>query len=132
MTDQGNQQPVIWSNQYTKSKLESVSDQQRPLYALHCAVWSVYLFMRLFECGIKTNRSISFTFINCELQWVSDTTKFEWLVNQHRDSYSSYIGHHDLLNFFAITENETKARMKFQLMEKMLQPCGPPPEKPED
>jgi len=62
----------------------------------------------------------------------ADTTKFEWLVNQHRDSYSSYIGHHDLLNFFSITENESKARMKFQLMEKMLQPCGPPLEKPED
>ncbi|OAD58319.1 Cytoplasmic tRNA 2-thiolation protein 1 [Eufriesea mexicana] len=62
----------------------------------------------------------------------ADTTKFEWLVNQHRDSCSSYMGHYDLLNFFAIAENEAKARVRFNLMEKMLQPCGPPPEKPED
>ncbi|GFG36741.1 hypothetical protein Cfor_00887 [Coptotermes formosanus] len=62
----------------------------------------------------------------------ADTTKFEWLVNQHRDSFASYMGHFDLLNFFAISENEAKARVRFNLMEKMLQPCGPPPEKPED
>nr|CAD7416928.1 unnamed protein product [Timema poppensis] len=62
----------------------------------------------------------------------ADTTKFEWLVNQHRDSYASYMGHFDLLNFFAISENEAKARVRFNLMERMLQPCGPPPEKPED
>lgn len=62
----------------------------------------------------------------------ADTTKFEWLVNQHRDSCSSYLGHPDLLNYFAISENETKARVRFNLMEKMLQPCGPPPDKPVD
>lgn len=62
----------------------------------------------------------------------ADTTKFEWLVNQHRDSFASYLGHHDLLSFFALAENESKARIRFNLMEKMLQPCGPPPEKPED
>ncbi|CAG9764753.1 unnamed protein product [Ceutorhynchus assimilis] len=62
----------------------------------------------------------------------ADTTKFEWLLNQHRDSYSSYLGHPDLLSYFAIAENEAKARVRFNLMEKMLQPCGPPPDKPED
>ena len=62
----------------------------------------------------------------------ADTTKFEWMVNQHRDSFASYLGHHDLLSFFALAENESKARIRFNLMEKMLQPCGPPPEKPED
>ncbi|XP_023012495.1 splicing factor 3b subunit 5 [Leptinotarsa decemlineata] len=62
----------------------------------------------------------------------SDTTKYEWLVNQHRDSFSSYLGHPDLINFIGICENESKARVKFNLMEKMLQPCGPPPDKPED
>lgn len=36
----------------------------------------------------------------------ADTTKWEWLVNQHRDSYCSYMGHFDLLNYFAIAENE--------------------------
>ncbi|CAH1365163.1 hypothetical protein MTP99_001455 [Tenebrio molitor] len=62
----------------------------------------------------------------------SEITKYEWLVNQHRDSYSSYLGHSDLLNYFAICENEAKARVRFNLMEKMLQPCGPPPDKPDD
>lgn len=62
----------------------------------------------------------------------ADTNKFEWLVNQHRDSCSSYMGHFDVLNFFSVVENESKARIRFNLMEKMLQPCGPPLEKPED
>uniref|UniRef100_A0A9J7Y731 Splicing factor 3B subunit 5 n=1 Tax=Cyprinus carpio carpio TaxID=630221 RepID=A0A9J7Y731_CYPCA len=62
----------------------------------------------------------------------ADTSKWEWLVNQHRDSYCSYMGHFDLLNYFAVAENESKARVRFNLMEKMLQPCGPPADKPED
>jgi len=62
----------------------------------------------------------------------SDTNKWEWLTNQHRDSYASYMGHFDVLNFFAIAENESKARIRFNLMERMLQPCGPPPERPDD
>lgn len=62
----------------------------------------------------------------------ADTTKYEWLTNQHRDSLASYLGHNDLLGYFAISENETKARVRFNLMERMLQPCGPPPEKPEE
>ena len=104
----------------------------------------------------------------------SDTTKFEWLVNQHRyvshsysyflifssyslispsyyllifryllmksrlftrlffrDSFASYIGHYGLMDYFGLVENESKARVTFNLLEKMLQPCGPPPEKPE-
>lgn len=62
----------------------------------------------------------------------ADTTKYEWLQNQHRDSLASYLGHSDLLAFYAIAENETLARVRFNLMEKMLQPCGPPPEKAEE
>jgi splicing factor 3B subunit 5 len=37
-----------------------------------------------------------------------------------------------MLNYFALAENEAKARVRFNLMERMLQPCGPPPERPED
>ena len=59
----------------------------------------------------------------------ADTTKFEWLANQHRDSCAAYMGHFDLVNYFSIAENESKARIKFNLLEKMIQPCGPPPEK---
>ncbi len=46
-----------------------------------------------------------------------------------RDTYASLMGHYDLTNYLAIGENESKARIKFNLLEKMLQPCGPPPEK---
>ena len=62
----------------------------------------------------------------------ADTSKYEWLVNQHRDSCASYLGHPDLTSLFAIVENETKSRIRFNLMEKMLQPCGPPPDKIEE
>ena len=36
-------------------------------------------------------------------------------MNQHRDSIASYIGHNNMLEFFAIAENECKARVKFNL-----------------
>merc|ERR1712055_1245562 len=62
----------------------------------------------------------------------ADTTKFDWLTNQARDSCASHIGHFDMINYFALAENESKARMKFNLVEKMLQPCGPPPEKKQE
>lgn len=41
----------------------------------------------------------------------------EWVVNQHRDSLASYIGHHNLMEFFAIAENESKARVKFNFLQ---------------
>ena len=62
----------------------------------------------------------------------ADIDKWEWMTNQHRDSLASYIGHDDLLGYIAIAENESKARMKFNFLKKMIQPCGPPPTKPED
>jgi splicing factor 3B subunit 5 len=57
----------------------------------------------------------------------ADLTKFEWAVNQHRDSYASYIGHYPILSYFAISENEPIARVRYNFLEKMIQPCGPPP-----
>merc|ERR1719494_1365011 len=33
------------------------------------------------------------------------------------------------MDFFAIAENETRGRMKFNLLKKMLQPVGKPPER---
>ena len=58
-----------------------------------------------------------------------DTTRWEWLTNQHRDTYASIMGRPDMVNLIAITENECKARVRFNLMQKMFQPCGPPPKK---
>lgn len=61
-----------------------------------------------------------------------DTTKWEWMTNQHRDTFASYIGHYDLLNYLSIAENECKARLKFNYLKKMVQPCGIPPFKPDE
>ncbi|KAF9915632.1 hypothetical protein BX616_005695 [Lobosporangium transversale] len=58
-----------------------------------------------------------------------DTSKYEWGVNQARDSYASYVGHYPMISYFAVAENESIARIKFNITEKMLQPCGPPPER---
>ena len=44
----------------------------------------------------------------------ADTTKFEWMTNQHRDTNASHMGHFDMVNFFALAENESKARVKFK------------------
>ena len=46
----------------------------------------------------------------------------EWLVNQHRDSAASYIGHYNLLDYFALVENESRARTKFNLLEVIILP----------
>merc|ERR1712235_83791 len=47
----------------------------------------------------------------------ADTTKWEWMVNAHRDSYASYIGHPDVLSHIAIAENECRARVQFNVEE---------------
>ena len=54
------------------------------------------------------------------------------VVLQARDTCASHIGHFDMINYFALAENESKARLKFNLVEKMLQPCGPPPERKQE
>ncbi len=43
----------------------------------------------------------------------ADLGRFEWAVNVHRDSYASYIGHHPLVSYFAIAENESVGRKKY-------------------
>jgi splicing factor 3B subunit 5 len=62
----------------------------------------------------------------------ADTSKFEWNLNIHRDSYASYIGHHSLLSYFAIAENVACGRYKYELLQKMYQPCGVPPPTDDD
>ena len=34
-----------------------------------------------------------------------------------------------MLSYFSLAENESRARVKFNFMERMIQPCGPPPER---
>lgn len=61
-----------------------------------------------------------------------DTLPHEFLVNQHRDTLCTYLGRHDMLSYFALAEGESRARVRFNLQRKLVQPCGPPPEKSND
>ena len=62
----------------------------------------------------------------------SDMTKFEWATNQHRDTFASHLGHYDLLSYFAVAQNDSVGRVRYELLEKFLQPCGRPPQKEDD
>lgn len=68
----------------------------------------------------------------CMLTGHADITKFEWLLNMHRDSYASYIGHHNMLSYFSVAQNESIGRVKYEFMQKMLLPCGLPPAEKDD
>jgi hypothetical protein len=56
----------------------------------------------------------------------------EWLTNQHRDTYATHLGHHDQLAYIAVAQNDAVGRVRYQMLEKMLQPCGPPPAAKDD
>ena len=47
----------------------------------------------------------------------SDMNKFEWISNQHRDTIASNIGHSDMLSFFAVAQNDSIGRVRYQLLE---------------
>jgi splicing factor 3B subunit 5 len=57
----------------------------------------------------------------------ADMTKHEFMVNQHRDTYASHVGHYDQLSYMAVATNESIGRQKLEFLTKMIQPCGPPP-----
>jgi splicing factor 3B subunit 5 len=50
----------------------------------------------------------------------SDMTKFEWAVNQHRETLSSYVAHYDVLSYFAVMQNESTGRIRYQMLEVSL------------
>jgi len=55
----------------------------------------------------------------------ADMSKYEWMTNQHRDTYASHLAHYDQLSYMAVAENQSIGRMRLQLFDKMIQPCGP-------
>mmetsp|Transcript_42460 Transcript_42460/g.165770 ORF Transcript_42460/g.165770 Transcript_42460/m.165770 type:complete len:92 (+) Transcript_42460:283-558(+) len=61
-----------------------------------------------------------------------DTTKYEWVTNQQRDSISSYVGHPQMVEYFAIAEGHSVSRVRMNLLDKMYRPCGEPPKVVED
>ncbi|KAI1638005.1 splicing factor 3B subunit 5/RDS3 complex subunit 10 [Biscogniauxia mediterranea] len=56
-----------------------------------------------------------------------DTTSWEWRTNISRDTYSSIVGHPPHLAYISLAQNEPAAKVRAQLIRKMVQPCGPPP-----
>jgi len=56
----------------------------------------------------------------------ADMTKFEWLTNQHRDTLASHVGHYDQLSYYSVAQNESIARVRYNMIEKIYQPCSPP------
>lgn len=49
-------------------------------------------------------------------------------MNIQRDSYASYFGHHTTLQYFAVAENESIGRVKYNFMQVSTgSPTGPPP-----
>ncbi|KAJ0775592.1 putative splicing factor 3B subunit 5/RDS3 complex subunit 10 [Helianthus annuus] len=47
----------------------------------------------------------------------ADMSRFEWAVNIQRDSYASYVGHYPMLAYFAIAENESIGRERYNFMQ---------------
>lgn len=45
------------------------------------------------------------------------------MTHQHRDTYSSIVGHPPLLNYMAIADGEATGRVKFELTEVTRPPC---------
>lgn len=58
-----------------------------------------------------------------------DTAPHELMVNQHRDTYCTYLSRKDIYSYFAAAEGESGIRTKINYKTKLKQPCGPPPEK---
>jgi len=57
----------------------------------------------------------------------AEITKFEWLQNQHRDSLASYYGHAHMVQTMAVAQNQSIGRVRYELIQRMLQPVGKSP-----
>jgi len=57
----------------------------------------------------------------------ADTTRYEWTSNMARDSLSSYVGHPPLLQYMSIGLGQPREKTRIQMLERMIQPVGPPP-----
>jgi len=42
------------------------------------------------------------------------------------------VGHHNMLNYVALCENESVGRTKYRMIQNMFLPCGNPPVRSED
>ena len=47
----------------------------------------------------------------------ADTNRFEWAVNIHRDSLAAYVGRPTMMQYFAVAENESIGRVRYNMMQ---------------
>ena len=51
----------------------------------------------------------------------SNSHNFLLLLNfRHRDTLASHIGHYDMLSFFAVAQNDSIGRVRYQLLEVVI------------
>lgn len=56
-----------------------------------------------------------------------NTTRFEWACNVKRDTSASVVANHSMASYQAIGMNQSIGRVKYQMKEDMLMPCGVAP-----
>jgi splicing factor 3B subunit 5 len=54
----------------------------------------------------------------------ADTTKREWFLHQQRDSYCSYLGHTPMLDYLSCVQNQSRGRIRFDLLSKIASPIN--------
>ena len=59
----------------------------------------------------------------------ADHTKYEWVTSQHMDTLASHVGHPDVVEYIGVAMGDSTERVRSELIEKMICPCGPPPKK---
>lgn len=61
-----------------------------------------------------------------------DTSKHEWRENQCRDTLSTIVMLPGLLSYHSMALNQCETVTRVNIIEKMVEPCGPQPESPSD
>ena len=56
-----------------------------------------------------------------------DTDKWEFQTTVARDTLASNVGHYSRLQYMAVAMNQSVQKTRLQMIERMVQPCGPPP-----
>mmetsp|Transcript_7331 Transcript_7331/g.14996 ORF Transcript_7331/g.14996 Transcript_7331/m.14996 type:complete len:104 (+) Transcript_7331:226-537(+) len=53
-----------------------------------------------------------------------DISRREWMANMNRDSLACYLGHADMVTFFAVAEGSSVVRARFSLVESVARPVA--------
>lgn len=56
-----------------------------------------------------------------------NTTRFEWACNVKRDTSALVVANHSMASYQAIGMNQSIGRVKYQMKQDMLMPCGVAP-----